>query len=199
MKPNVGMNYPVASVINSYTPGSAITYGAGFVVSEARGATVTWETENGEFYGDDVMLDSAKGIVGYTIDFEAAGLADSVREKLLGEEKSNSEYSITGADAPDVGFGYIRRMRDNSSGPVAECYEGWWFHKIKFGQPNEEARTKERSIEWRTPTINGTGMGVFLAAADAHPKFAVHETFTTMAAAKAWLNTKANISTSATT
>lgn len=199
MKPNVGMNYPVASVISSYTPGSAITYGTGFVVSEARGATVTWETENGEFYGDDVLLDAAKGIVGYTIDFEAAGLADGVREKLLGEVKSSDEYSITGADAPDVGFGYIRVMRDNASGSVVENYEGWWFHKIKFGQPNEEARTKERSIEWRAPTINGTGMGVFLATADAKPKFAVHETFATLAAAKTWLNSKANIGSTATT
>ena len=194
MKPNVGMNYPVAAAISAYMPGSAITYGTGFVVSEARGASLQWETENGEFYGDDVLLDAAKGIIGYTLDFEAAGLSDAVREKLLGEEKSTSEYSITGADAPDVGFGYIRVMRDNASGTVVENYEGWWFHKIKFGQPNEEARTKERSIDWRTPTINGTGMGVFLASADEKPKFAVHETFTTLAAAKAWLNTKANIS-----
>lgn len=199
MKPNVGMNYPVAAAISAYTPGSAITYGTGFVVSEARGASLQWETENGEFYGDDVLLDTAKGIIGYTLDFEAAGLSDTVREKLLGEEKSSSEYSITGADAPDVGFGYIRVMRDNASGTVVENYEGWWFHKIKFGQPNEEARTKERSIEWRTPTINGTGMGVFLATADEKPKFAVHETFATLAAAKTWLNSKANISTSATT
>lgn len=199
MKPNVGMNYPVAAAISAYTPGSAITYGTGFVVSEARGASLQWETENGEFYGDDVLLDAAKGIISYTLDFEAAGLSDAVREKLLGEEKSTNEYSITGADAPDVGFGYIRVMRDNAGGSVVENYEGWWFHKIKFGQPNEEARTKERSIEWRTPTINGTGMGVFLASADEKPKFAVHETFATLAAAKAWLNSKANISTSATT
>ena len=88
MKPNVGMLYPVASAVNTYTPYSSITYGTGFVVSEARGADVQWETENGEFYGDDILLDAAKGIVGYTIAFEAAGLADTVRAKLLGEVKT---------------------------------------------------------------------------------------------------------------
>ena len=199
MKPNIGMNYPVAAAISAYTPGSAITYGTGFVVSEARGADLQWENENGEFYGDDVRLDAMNGIVGYTLAFEAAGLSDTVREKLLGESKSSDEYSITGAEAPDVGFGYIKRMRDNASGTVVENYEGWWFHKIKFGQPNENARTKERTIEWRAPTINGTGMGVFLATADEKPRFAVHETFATLAAAKAWLNTKANIGSTATT
>lgn len=193
MKPNVGMNYPVAAAISAYTPGSAITYGTGFVVSEARGANLQWETENGEFYGDDVLLDAAKGIIGYTLDFEAAGLSDTVREKLLGEEKSNSEYSITGADAPDVGFGYIRVMRDNSSGTVVENYEGWWFHKIKFGIGSESTRTKEQSIEWRVPTLNGVGAGVKL---DSSGKlaFATHKTFDTEAAAIAYVNGKAGIS-----
>ena len=58
MKANVGMMYAVASLVDAYTPYSGITYGTGFVVSEARGANVTWETEDGEFRGDDVVLDS---------------------------------------------------------------------------------------------------------------------------------------------
>jgi len=200
MKPNVGMLYPVASAVNTYTPYSSITYGTGFVVSEARGADVQWETENGEFYGDDILLDAAKGIVGYTIAFEAAGLADTVRAKLLGEVKNNStsEYTINGADAPDVGFGYIRRMRDNSGSSVVETFEAWWFYKVKFAQPNETARTKERTLEWRAPTLNGTGMGVYLTAAAEKPDFAAHQTFATLALAKSYLNTKAGISSGTT-
>ena len=201
MKPNVGMNYPVAAVVSSYTPYSGITYGTGFVVSEARGANKQWQTEDGEFYGDDILLDTSKKVIGYTLDFESTGLSDDVREKLLGEVKDSTsqELTITGAEAPDVDFGYIRRMRDDSSGTVVENFEAWWHWKIKFGQPNEEARTKERTLEWRTPTMNGTGMGIFQTAAAEDPDFATHKTFATMAAAKAWLNTKANISTTATT
>ena len=201
MKPNVGMLYPVASAINTYTPYTGITYGTGFVVSEARGASVSWETENGEFYGDDILLDAAKGIIGYTIDFESAGLSDTVRAKLLGDVKNNNtdEYTITGADAPDVGFGYIKRMRDNSSGTAVETYEAWWYYKVKFAQPNEEARTKEKNIEWRVPTINGTGMGVYLASGDTKPNFVAHQTFSSLTAAKAYLNTKAGISSGTST
>jgi hypothetical protein len=200
MKPNVGMVYPVAAPVSAYVPGTSITYGTGLVVDEARSATLNWERADGHFYGDDVELDSDNGILGYTLDFEPSGLKTAVRAKLLGEKEASTDvYRVTGANPPDLGFGYVRVMREDVEGAVATRYEGWWFHKIKFGQPNEEARTKERSIEWRTPTINGTGMGVFLATADEKPKFAVHETFTSLAAAKAWLNTKANISTSATT
>lgn len=194
MKPNVGMVYPVAAPVDTYTPYSSISYDDGFVVSEARGATVTWETENGEFYGDDVRLDSTNNIIGYTLDFEATGLADSVRAALLGEVKGSSdEYKITGASAPDVGFGYVKVMRDDSSGTVVYSYEAWWYYKVKFAQPNEEARTKERNIEWRTPTLNGTGMGVFLSAAAEFPDFVEHKTFATLAAAKTYLNGKAGI------
>lgn len=200
MKPNVGMVYPVAAPVNVYTAYSSITYDAGFVVSEARGATLTWNTLDGEFYGDDALLDTDNSVTGYTIDFEATGLSDSVREDLLGEvEGSNDEMVITGAPAPEVGFGYVRVMRDNSSGTVVETFEAWWFYRIRFARPNEEARTKESSIEWRAPTISGKGMGVYLDDEDNYPSFVEHKSFTTLAGAKSYLDAKAGISSGTST
>ena len=196
MKANVGMRYAVASVISAYTPYSAITYGNGFVVSEARGANVTWDTDEGEFRGDDVVLDSSKRILGYSVEFETAGLKDGVRGTLLGETKdSNDAYHITGAEAPDVGFGYVKQMReDDNSGNVDTTWEVFWYYKLKFGQPTEDARTAEQNREWRVPTINGAGAGVFQSAGAEEPEYAEHKTFDTLAAAKAYLNGKANIS-----
>lgn len=193
MKPNTGMVYPVAAKVNAYTPGSSITYSAGFVVAEARAATVNWDRADGEFYGDDARLDSDNGVLGYTIDFEPTGLSDTVRANLLGEVLASSEYEITDAAAPDVGFGYIRVMRDNSGGSVVTAYEAWWYHKLKFSVTSEETRTKERSIEWRTPTLSGNGTGISLDNTGVL-RFAVHKSFDTMAAAKSWLNGKASIS-----
>lgn len=199
MKPNVGMVYPVAAPIDTYTAGTGISYEDGFVVSEARGATINWNTEDGEFYGDDVLLDTANGVTGYSIDFEATGLSDAVRGGLLGEvEGSSDEMVITGAPAPEVGFGFVRVMRDDSSGSVVTNYEAWWFYRIKFAMPNEESRTKESSVEWRTPTVTGKGMGVYLTSSDEYPNFAEHKTFDTLSAAKAYLNTKADISAATT-
>ena len=193
MKPNVGMLYPVCAPIATYTPGTGVTYSTGKVVAEARSATLNWNRADGEFYGDDALLDTDNGIRGYTLDFEPTGLSDSVRATLLGEDVANtSEYYITDATTPDVGFGYVRVMRDNSSGTVVTNYEAWWFYKIKFGVTSEETRTKESNIEWRTPTLSGMGTGVQL---DSSGKltFAVHETFTQLSAAKSWLNSKAGI------
>lgn len=196
MKANVGMRYAVAALVEAYTAYSAITYGTGFVVSEARGANVTWETEDGELRGDDVVLDAARGILGYNVEMETAGLKDGVRQKLLGEKKDSSDvYHITGANAPDVGFGYVKQMREDATtaGVPETTWEVFWYHKLKFGQPNEEARAKERNMEWRTPTINGVGEGVFLESGAEEPDFAIHKTFPSLSAAKTWLNTNAGI------
>ena len=193
MKPNVGMVYPVCAPVNTYTPGTGISYSAGSVVSEARGATINWNRADGEFYGDDILLDSDNGVLGYTIDFEPAGLKDSIRATLLGESVANtSEYNITDAAAPYVGFGYVRVMRDNSSGTVVTNYEAWWYYRVQFSVSSEETRTKEQNIEWRVPTLSGKGTGVRLDSSET-VTFAVHETFDSLIDAKTWLNSKASI------
>ena len=198
MKPNVGMVYPVAAFIDSYTPGPSISYEDGFVVAEARGATLTWETSDGEFYGDDVLLDTDKGVSGFTIDFEPSGLKTAVRAKLLGEKEASTDvYRITNANPPDLGFGYVRVMREDAEGSVTVTYEAWWFYKVKFSISSEETRTKEKNIEWRVPTLNGKGAGVYLDSSG-DIAFADHEDFTTLDAAKAWLNSLADISGSGT-
>lgn len=193
MKPNVGMVYPVCAPVSAYTPGTSITYGNGSVVAEARSASLSWDREDGEFYGDDKLLDTANGVLGYTLEFEPTGLSDDIRQKLLGETKSSSEYSITSNASPMVGFGYIRVMReDGAGGAVNDTYEGWWFYRLQFSVTSEETRTKERNLEWRTPTLSGKGTGVQLSAGTTLT-YAVHQSFTTLAAAKTWLNSKASI------
>ncbi len=192
MKANTGMVYPVYAPVSAYVPGTSITYGTGGVVAEAVSANVSWDRNDGHFYGDDVELDSDNGVLGYTISFEPSGLSDTVRAALLGDDLANSEYTITDEAAPDVGFGYIRVMRDNASGTPTTSYEAWWYKKLKFSISSEETRTKERSIEWRVPTLEGTGTGVSL---DSSGKllFADHRTYTTLADAKSWLKAKAGI------
>lgn len=186
MNANVGMLFPVAAKINSYTAGSAPSYATGKSIGEAVSASVSFDRADGQFYGDDALLDSDNSVMGYSISFEPSGLTDEARELLLGEVKATTEYSLTADAAPDVGFGYVRVMRNK--GTVS--YEGWWFYKLKFGVSSEETRTKERSIEWRVPTLEGTGSAVQLTSGGKQTYY-VHQTFSTEAAAKTWLKGKA--------
>ena len=189
MNANVGMVYPVAAKVATYTPGTSITYSNGANFAEAVSASVTWNRADGHFYADDAEIDSDNGVLGYTISFEPSGLKDADRALLLGETLASSEYSITDAAAPDIGFGYIRVMRDK--GTVS--YEGWWFHKLKFGVSSEETRTKEANIEWRVPTLEGIGAGVSLDNSGTL-EYAVHKSHATYSAAVSWLKGKAGIS-----
>lgn len=193
MNANVGMRYPVFATVQTYQEGSSISYGTGAAIAEAVSASISWEREDGRFYGDDVQLDSANGVLGYTIDFEPSGIPDSVRNTLLGETVSTGEYTVNSATSPDVGFGFIRVMRTTgTSGVVSDSYEGWWYYRIRFGITNEEARTKGQNLEWRTPTLHGIGSGVSLDST-ADLKFAVHKTFDSYSGAQTWLKSKANI------
>ena len=192
MNANVGMVYPVAAPVSAYTPGTSITYSNGFVVAKAVSANVSWNRADGHFYGDDVELDTDNGVLGYTISFEPTGLSATSRQKLLGETVSSNEYTITDAASPDLGFGYIRVMRVKGTTTVTTSYEAWWYKKLKFSISSEETRTKEQNIEWRVPTLEGTGCGVSLDATG-RLSFAQHKTFDTLAAAKSYLNGIAGI------
>lgn len=193
MKANVGMQHPVMALVDTYTPGSSISYKDGMVVAEAVSANVSWNRATDTFRGDDTELDSDNGVQGYTIEFEPSGLRDVVRAKMMGETLVNTEYEVNNNAAPDLGFGYMRVMREtNDNGVVNTTYEGWWYRKLKFGITSEETRTKGENIEWRIPTLTGIGAGVNLDNSGVL-KFAIHRTFSSGADCIAWLDNKAGI------
>ena len=189
---NVGMRHPVWAPLQSHTDGSEPTYGAGRVIQEAIEATINFnaDTTTG-LYGDDVMVDMDDGITGYTVSFNPTGLKDADRQDMLGEEvTTGSVYEITDAGSPWGGFGYFRVMRDDNR---TRYYEAYWCRKIKFREPSQTTRTKEGSVQWRTPTLEGTGAGLIVDGGE-KIKYIKHKTFETAAAAKAWLDGLANVS-----
>ena len=191
--PNVGMMYPVFAPISAHTDGSMPTYGTGFVINEARNATVNREYANNPLYGDDRIVDDDNGMTGLTISFEPTGLSDEDRKKLLGEEESEatgiSGQWVSDNETPWGGFGYIRKMRLNG----VKSFEAWITLKIKFQEESQTTTTKEGSIAWNTPTLNGRAAGLYVDSSDTL-RYQLHETFETIAAAKAWLNTRLNVS-----
>ncbi len=195
--PNVGMMYPVFAPIVSHTDGSMPTYGTGVVIQEARNCTISKTYNNNPLYGDDRIVDDDNGLQELTASFEPTGLSDSDRVLLFGEE----EMSVGGLTCqvesdnatPYGGFGYIRKMRDNG----VKKFEAWVILKIKFQEESQATNTKEGSISWGTPTLNGRAAGIYIDSTESL-RWRVHETFETMAAAKSWLNTVLNVSAATT-
>ena len=190
--PNVGMMYPVFAPLTTHTDGSMPTYGNGVVIQEARNATITKTYNDNPLYGDDRIVDDDNGLQGMTCSFEPTGLTDSDRKLLFDED----EVSVGGLtcqaesdnETPYGGFGYIRKMRDNGT----KKFEAWWTLKIKFQEESMTTTTKEGSIQWNTPTLNGRAAGLYVDSTDKQ-RYQLHKTFTTASDAKAWLNSLAGI------
>ena len=190
--PNVGMMYPVWAPLTTHTDGSMPTYGTGHVIQEARNATVNKEYQNNPLYGDDRIVDDDNGLSGLTISFEPTGLSDEDRKILFGEE----DYGTSGVsgqwvsdnETPWGGFGYIRKMRLNG----VKSFEAWITLKIKFQEESQATTTKEASISWGTPTLNGIAAGLYVDDSD-KVRFQLHKTFSTASAAKTWLNAMLNV------
>jgi phi13 family phage major tail protein len=188
------MMYPVWAPLTAHTEGAMPTYGTGRVIQEARNATVTRTYNDNPLYGDDRIVDNDNGLTGLTMSFESTGLSDEDRKVLLGEE----DYGTSGVsgqwvsdnETPWGGFGYIRKMRDNGT----KKFEAWVTLKIKFAEETQTTATKEGSITWNTPTLNGRAAGLYVDSSD-KLRYQLHQTFDTIAAAKNFLNTMLNVST----
>ena len=97
---------------------------------------------------------------------------------------------------PYGGFAYIRKMKDKTASRGYN-YEVWLTLKIKFQETRQEARTQEgNQITWGTPTLSGRAADLDIGARE--NKFRWHDTFTSAAAAKAWINTNLNVSAATT-
>lgn len=189
--PNVGMMYPVWAPLTTAVDGSMPTYGTGRVVQEARSANVTKEINNNPLYGDDRIVDDDNGMTGMKVAFESTGLTMEDRIALLGESVVGTSDDAQWEDdsaTPYGGFGYIRVNRDAG----VRKFEAYWILKIKFQEESQETATKEGSITWRTPTLNGRAAGCDVDGSG-KLRFRQHKVFSSASAAKAWLNTKLNV------
>lgn len=185
----IGMQYPVWAELTGES-GNTLVYGTGVVMGKAVSANLTWEKDDSELYGDDAVAETDNSLMGYTLDIGTTQLTDIVESKVLGYKKvgSTDEYEITGDPSPYGGIGYIRVLVRNG----VRAYKAVWYPKIQFSPSNETSNTKQKNINWGTPTISGKGLAAYNDASG-KAKFRLQQTFSSLESARAYLNSKANI------
>lgn len=188
----VGLLYAVAAPIQTEADGQAITYGKGQAIGGMMTAEISYTRNSNPLYADDRVMEEDNSITGGTIKMGVDDVNDDARVMMLGDVKEGDAgeevYHETGESAPYVGTGYIRvRRKDNKTNYIA-----YWVHKAIFGIGTESAKTKGQNIEWQTPTLEGSIMGVKNNAA-LQTRFRERRTFTKESEARAWLNKKAGI------
>lgn len=188
----VGLLYAIAAPIQTEADGQAITYGKGQVIGGMMTAEISYTRNSNPLYADDRVMEEDNSITGGTIKMGVDDVNDDARVMMLGDVKegrTRAKRSTTRRRKRALRrHGYIRvRRKDNKTNYIA-----YWVHKAIFGIGTESAKTKGQSIEWQTPTLEGSIMGVKNNAA-LQTRFRERRTFTKESEARAWLNKKAGI------
>lgn len=156
----------------------------GMIIGKAISANVSVEVNEVILYADDTVAESVKEFKSGKITLNTDDLTYPVQGMLLGHTATETTLRANSNDvAPYVGVGFYGQVIRGG----ATKSRAVWFRKVKFGEMSDESKTKGESIEFTTPTIEGTVMKL----ADGSWK---EETIVaTEAAALAWLDGKANI------
>ena len=173
--------------------GAAIVYGSGVSLADYMiRADVSEERQDNPFYADDHQIDADNSLTGATVSLELSNMTDALEKALLGYVESGTssatELSITDAEAPFVGVGFIRKERFKGTA----TYKAYWFYKVQFSKDSDSTNTKGENLEFQTETLNGTAVGVQLTTGGAAIYYATKRA-DTETAARTWLNGKAGI------
>lgn len=187
----IGLKGLTCATFASGGNGQAVTYASNSGVTSANlmiSADVTLNRDDAKLSADDHVVERVNGVTGGTIALELASLPDNIITKLLGYAVASKVLTVTGNEAPYVGFGYI--TCDVTGG--TKTYKAYWFPKVQFGLENDNAKTKGESTEFQTNTLSGEILGV-VTSSGGNTEFYYVESESTETAARTWLNSKAGI------
>lgn len=182
----VGLKYPVAAILKD----DGKTYEKGFVIAKAIKATINANNNDVKLYADDGATESDKSFKDGTISLNVDDLTQKVYADLLGHnytagDGENEEVVVaSSADvSPYCGVGFYGAIRRNNK----TLYQAKWLKKTQFSEPNDETDTRGETINFQTPTIEGSVFTLDDGTWKEQAEFATEEK------AKEWLNKKAGI------
>lgn len=149
----IGLNNFKYSKLTEAEDGTA-SYAGAKTLGKAIDCKVSIEKYEAELYADDTLAESdntfKKGTITLTIDEDD----DTVFAELLGHEVGeDGEMIRKDTDvAPYFGVGRILTKVVNG----VYKYKVEFLPKVKFSEPEQEEQTKGDSIEFKTPSVEGT-------------------------------------------
>ena len=191
----IGMRKPrFAPISTPRVDGSTITYGTPIVLGPAVSANLTFDIADNPDYGDDVIQNNDKGINGYNIALETNDISKEGRATCLGWKPVSSgtpaavtHYEVNDDAPPEGGLAYMRVKLP--AGSSTRKYEAFFFHCVQCSSGGENASTKQKQITWNHPTINASGVGVYIDSTGKALYFDWME-FDSESAAETWINGK---------
>ena len=140
------------------------TYNKPATLAGAIESKVSPNIAEAKLYSDDILKDKATEFVEATLTMGVDDDDDSIFSPLLGEQSekykiANSEdnqvdvYKSNTDDIP-IYFGFGQVVVKRKAGK--RVYKVEWFPKVQFKPYHNDATTKKDSLEFTTPSIEGT-------------------------------------------
>lgn len=129
------------------------TYDTPAPLAKAMTAELSVELAEATLYADDAAAEVVKefqsGTLSLGIDDISVAVAQDLTGAIIDENKVLVSASEDGGKPVAIGF---RAKKANGK------YRYFWLYRVKFGIPATNLTTKGESIEFSTPTIEGTVM-----------------------------------------
>lgn len=126
------------------------TYGTPAVLAKAITANINIEAPDSDLYADDGIDETVGGFVSGTLSLNVNDLAPSVLADLLGVRVDKNGVVVSSAEdiSNEVAIAF-RALKGNGK------YRYFWLYRVKFSVPSTALATKNNSITFQTPTIEG--------------------------------------------
>lgn len=127
------------------------TYGTPEALSKAIKADLSAEIVEATLYADDAAAEIVKEFKNGKISLGVQELGSAKAAALLGATVDSKGVLVSRAEdiAKPVAIGFRARKSDGK-------YVYYWLYRVVFGIPNDSLQTKGDSINFATPTIEGT-------------------------------------------
>ena len=184
----IGLKYLICAPVTEAN--NEVSYSDGLVMSYAIKTDLSIEINDVKLYGDDRIIESIKEFKSGKLTLNGDHLEYEVLAIILGHKVESitpgngKKMTAKGDDdGKPVGVGfYSTTIKDGK-----RKFRAIWLRKVKFGIPNESLETKGDSINFQTPSIEGT------IQTDVLGLWKEEATFEKETDAKAWLNAQADI------
>ena len=144
--------------IAKYTEETGL-YSDGFKCGSAVGTDINPQYNEAKLYGDNMLKESAKEFKYADVTATVTELPIEAAEVMFGHkvDKDTSTIEYNTSDVSNyVGYGFYVSELVNGVNKYNACI----LPKVKFAESSDSYTTKGDSIEFKTPSISGTGMAV---------------------------------------
>ena len=127
------------------------TYAAPVALAKAMTAELSVELAEATLYADDGAAEVVKEFQSGTLTLGVDDIGVSVAQDLTGATLDDNKVLVSASEDGGAPVAVVFRAKKANG-----KYRYFWLYRVKFGIPSTNLTTKGESIEFSTPSIEGT-------------------------------------------